>query len=505
MSALIGLDIGSGTIKAISLDLSSGLVTATSRRPMPVVHPHEGIHNHAEWSEHPAEALWEAICACLREVSQHGGRPLALGIASMAEAGFPVGPDGTPLDNAIAWFDRRSEPQTREVETRIPAPDLYRISGQRVSPSFGLTKLMWLRDHRPAVTAKMCHWLPIPAWILQRLTGTLAVDHTIAARSLLKDESKADWSPDLLDLAGIKASQLPPILWGSQLAGKVTQQAARQTGLPAGLPCAPGSHDHLCAAFCAGTFRCGDTVDSSGTAQAVIQLVPSFSPTPALASSGYAHYAGVLPGTFVIKAGLKAAGSALDWVVRLLSGVNQTPAYAALEQLAQQAPVGLDGPFWLPHFLESGTPQNDRNSRAALLSLTLSDNPGTLYRAFLESLAFWLRHNLETISSLSHLPVANLALIGGLTQVRLLSQIKADVTGFPLHTFVGGDEAAIGAALLAGIAAGVFATAEDATGSLSLQPETLEPVEHRQLVYSRLYHERYLKLYPLTSALQGSG
>ncbi len=494
MTFLAGLDLGSSSIKAVLFDADAGKVLASASRPTPVSHPTGGEPGSRQWSEHDPEALWQAVCACLREAC--GGKPVAgLSVASMAEAGLPLGVDGEALDPIIAWFDRRSEPQAAWIEEQISPANLFRLTGQRVSPSFGITKLLWLRQHRPQVFDRLATWLPIPAYILYRLTGERVTDYTIASRSLLFDQNRLGWSSELLDLAGLDSQQMPAALPGSAACGRITEDAASQTGLPVGAICAAGGHDHLCASFAAGAFEVGAVVDSTGTAQAVVQVLPAFLPDPRLADRGYACYSHVLPGQVILKAGLKAAGGAVDWLAHRLSSPGLEPDFAALETLARSG-IGLRaGPLWLPHLLESGSPESDRRSRAALVGARLDHDNGDLFRGMLESLAFWLRQNLEEMQVLSGHNAGEISLIGGVTRLNLLLELKADVLGREVHVPDVPEAAAVGAALLGGLACGLYSSPAEAVRSLHYGRRTVTPHAERSSWYDRLYTQAYLPLY----------
>jgi xylulokinase len=490
MPLLVGLDLGTTSIKSVVYDSDTGQIRSQSSRPTPVHHPLEG------WSEHDPQTLWQDVCDSLREACA-GLSPIAgLGIASMAEAGLPLGSDGAPLDHAIAWFDRRSEPQTEQIEQTIPAQELYAITGQRVSPSFGLTKLMWLEQNRRNVVNAMRVWLPLPAYILYRLTGETCVDTTIASRSLLFDQNMGAWSPRLAALANITPEQLPTVLPGSAPAGRITAAAARECGLPVGVVCAPGSHDHLCAALTAGAFQPGRLVDSCGTAQALVQILPRFLPDPRLAEHGFACYAHVLPEQYVLKAGLKAAGGAIEWLARLLSGPDRQPNYTWLEQNARAGVGQRSGPLWLPHLLESGSPEADRASRAALVGARMGHDAGDLFRGMLESLAFWLRHNLTVMAEYAGTVEGPAGLIGGLTRLSLLSELKAHILNQPVLVPELPEAAAVGAALLGGLACGVFTSGAEAAASIRYPHRRIDPDHRLAIWYDRLYREQYQPLYP---------
>jgi len=488
MALLVGLDLGTTSIKAALFDSASGRILASAAQPTPVENPRPG------WTEHDPQQLWQAVTIVLREAAA-GKNVAGLAIGSMAETGIALDEHGQELDKIIAWFDRRSEPQAAWVEAQRPVSALFSLTGQRVSPSFGITKLLWLRENRPEVFQRMRTWLPLSSYILYRLTGAFCADYSIASRSLLLDQNSLTWSPDLLGLAGLSAEQLPALSAGSAAVGQLTAQAAAQTGLPAGTICAAGGHDHLCASFAAGAFRPGAVVDSTGTAQAVVQILPAFQPDPRLGEHGFAHYAHVLPDQVILKAGLKAAGKAVDWLTHLLSGRGMLPDFAGLETSARAA-VGLRaGPIWLPHLLESGTPESDRRSRAALVGLRLEHDEGDIFRAMLESLAFWLRHNLEQMQTLTGQASQDIVLLGGVTRLRLLSELKADVLEQPVYVSEMPEATAVGAALLAGLACGVYATPAEAVRSLGYGLSQIDPDPQRSRWYSRLYEQAYLPLY----------
>jgi xylulokinase len=489
MTLLLGLDIGTTSLKAVLYDAARGEVVRIAVRPTPISHPREG------WSEHDPLALWEATTACIREAA--AGLPVAaLAISSMAEAGLLIDSSGKPLSPIIAWYDRRSETQAAWIEQQIPVADLYRITGQRVSPSFGVTKLLWLRDNLPQAYSRGSFWLPVPSYLLWRLSGQLAVDYTIAARSLLFDQRSLDWSGQLLDLFQLPPAFFPPVHPGGTPIGTLTTQTAEETGLPRGTLCVLGGHDHLCAALAAGAHIPGSVTDSTGSANALLLLLPHFLPDPALAERGYASYAYVLNGRYALKGGLKAAGSAIEWLARLTSPENNLD-YAQLEAAASQGIGSRAGPLWLPHLIGSGTPQGDRFSRAALIGLQAEHDRSDLFRGMLESLAMWTRHNLEEMHRLTLLDIASFALTGGVTRLKLLSQLKADVLNRSVLVPQVPEAAATGAALLAGLGAGAFTDPSQALASLHYACIQFDPLPQHAAWYDRLYQQVYLPLYSM--------
>lgn len=502
MPFLLGLDIGTTSIKAVLYNSLSGMIVRTAARPTPISHPQEG------WSEHNPEALWQAAVAVIREAAQ--GEPvIGLAISSMAEAGVLIDRNGQALSPIIAWFDRRSEPQAAWIEQKVSMAELYRITGQRVSPSFGVVKLLWLRENLPQAFAQGVMWLPVPSYLLYRLTQESAVDYTIAARTLVFDQHLLDWSKPLLDTFDLPISLFPRVYPGSSVVGRVTGQAAQETGLQQSTQCALGGHDHLCATFAGGAHTTGAVTDSSGSANALLMLLPRFLPDPALGERGYASYAYLLKDLYVLKGGLKAAGNAVDWLVRQLSPGSSASRYAELETLASSGVGRRAGPLWLPHWIGSGTPEGDRFSRAALIGVKFEHDRGDLYRALLEGLAFWTRYNLEQMQALTQVPLDSLTLMGGVTRIKLLSQLKANVLNQPVLVPQIPESAATGAALLAGLGTGVYGNPIEAAdspqyGRIQIDPQP-EYVDWYNILYHQVYQTLYATLKPINDALEQIG
>ena len=256
----------------------------------------------------------------------------------------------------------------------------------------------------------------------------------MASRTLLFDQQRLAWSAEMLALAGLTAEQLPEPRPGGTQTGRLSAEAAAATGLTAGTPCILGGHDHLCAAFAAGAYAAGSVVDSCGTAEAVLAVVPGFHSSAFIAEAGYACYAHVLPGHYILKGGLKAAGGAVEWLARQLAG--PVPPASCPMRSSRPRPgrgsAGGPGRSGCLHLIGAGTPEGDRHSMAALVGARAEHNQGDLFRGLLESLAFWLRQNMEAIQDLTGLAAGEVILLGGTVRLHLLAQLKAEVLGQPV-------------------------------------------------------------------------
>jgi len=492
MGYLLGLDIGTTTIKAGLYDPQTGQLARLTSQPTPVEHPSPPL------SQHDPDILWQAICRCLREISSDHSID-ALAISSFAEAGLPLDSQGKPLYPIIAWYDPRTAPQAEWWQKQLSMEELYLITGQRLSPSFGVNKYLWIKEHHPQVIADMAKWASCSDYILFRLTGKLVTDYTQASRTMLFDQKSLSWSEKMLGLAGIRVDQLPLIQCGGTIAGAVTDKAAKETGLPSGLPCVLGGHDHLCASLTAGGIQPGIAIDSMGTSQSTLVVVDHFLSDLAVVQNGFVCYAHVIPNAYILKAGIHAAGGAIEWLADLLSGSKDSDGEIDFLKLEKEATIGVAktiGPLWLPHFNGSGTPEVDWNSRAALLGVRMEHTRGDILRGLWESQAFWLKHNFEEIRRLSGQKIENVILLGGATRIKLLSRLKSSILNIPALLPTLSESAITGAALLAGIGVGVINNPQDAVNSLKMEMERIDPDPVLYEWYQPIYENLYLRFFP---------
>lgn len=488
MSLLAGLDIGSTTVKAVLLDSASGLVVRQSSLPTPTHHPRP------DWSEHDPLELFAAAAACLREICQ-GVHPAAVSISSFAEAGLPLDAAGEPLHPIVSWFDRRCQPQADRWDEWIDPAELHAISGQRSSPSFGVNKLLWFIENCPEQAARMSAWLSTPDYLFFRLTGSQATDRSIASRTMLFDQTALDWSPRLMALAGISPSLLPPVYPSGTHVGVIRPEAAALTGLPAGTPCVLGGHDHPCAAFAAGLYQPGRLVDSIGTAEALMLSTSSFISSAEIARQAFSCYAHLLEGQYIYKGGLKLAGGAIDWFLALISGGHALDL-SGLEQEARQSIGQESGPLWLLHWIGSGSPEGDPHSMAAVVGMCAHHTRADLFRGMLVSMACWTRQNLERMQATAGQTPAEMTLLGGVSRLRLLAELKASLLGIPVRISTIPEASAVGAALLAGLGIETYASPMEAVTSLQYPPLQIDPVRPWTDWINPIYLNAYLPLYP---------
>lgn len=362
----IGLDVGTTSIKAVAFDRGDN-VAASSERATPTMHVDGG-------AEYDALALWDGAVAVLRDViSQLAGdhRPVGVAVASMGEAGVLIDRSGEPVDNVIAWFDSRTEPQASWWAEVVGVDRTRRITGLSPRPVFGAAKMLWTKEHRPDAWATGQRWLNIADWIAYRLCGEMATDHSLASRTMLLDLAALRWSDELIDAAHVDHGMLAPLMASGTPLGCVTATAAAATGLPQDTIIGVGGQDHVCAALALGVVEPGMMLDSIGTAEAFFLVTDGMDTTGTVAEAGIGQGAHVEPGRTYAMTGLQRGGGRIDerrtelgleWDQFLLT----TDAAAVIEEVAADGQARIEalltatGTDDVRHIVTGGGSQNAR-------------------------------------------------------------------------------------------------------------------------------------------------
>jgi len=487
---LIGIDLGTTHCKAIGFK-AEGDIFHTARFATPASHPKPG------WAEHPAEELWSAIAAGIRDVvrkaKEEGEEILAVGVAGMAEAGLLIDRDMRPLTEIHAWYDKRPEPYVAWWNEEGRSDRVYRSAGIAPTAKCPLLKLQWIRDHQTGVFEKAWKWLHAPDYIAHRLTGEIGTDFSLAGRTFAFDIHERRWNPQALEIAGVPESLFPEVYKGDSPVGLVTAKAAEATGLPAGIPVVIGGHDHICGAAAVGALESGAVVDSMGTAESLVGVVDRL-PLDAIKPGGYSYGCHVTGDRHYVMGSFSASGASIEWWIDRLysdqSGDRGGGRYRWLLDLLDRAPEGPTGVLFLPYLRGSAPPGKNPNATGALLGLRDGVDAATLMKAVLEGLACEYRRALENMPIPAR---GEVIAIGGGTRNPHLMRIKAAVAGRSLVAPQVDEAVAQGAALQAGVAAGVYANLAQAAEAAYRDARRVEPDPGLMDRYDRWYREVYLQ------------
>jgi xylulokinase len=434
---VVGLDLGTQSLKAVVCDealrvLGRGAVSYPTQYPGPGC----AEQDPQDWEA----ALGPAIAGALAAAGVRPEAIAALAITGQLDGCVAVDPAGAPLHPALIWQDRRAVADAARVDAR----SLFARTGQVADAGHMAPKLAWLRRARPA--AARFHQ-PV-SYLVERLTGAAVIDPALASTTMLLDLATARWSAELLDAFEVGADELPALQPACAVAGVLTAEGARRTGLPAGIRVAVGTGDDFAAPIGAGVVAPGPVVCVVGTAEVVGGLAarPVLDAAREPMVETHAFPAG---GFFVENPGWMSGG-AVRWAARLL-GLSGD---AELDALAAGAPAGADGVTFVPALAGAMTPVWRPHARGTLHGLAAGHDRGHIARAVLEGLACAARDVVTRLGELG-LAAREVVLVGGGAHSRVWSQIRADLVGVPHRVAAHADATPIGAAMIAAVAAGL--------------------------------------------------
>jgi len=464
VTTLVGLDVGTTGVKAVAIS-PTGEVLATDEEAYPLSTPRPG------WAEQDPEDWWRAAEAVLERLPFG---EVWLGLSGQMHGLVCLDEADRVLRPAILWNDQRTGAECAEIEERIGLGRLIELTGNRALPGFTAPKLLWLRRHEPDVYARIRRILLPKDHVLLRLTGEHGIDAADASGTLLFDVRGRRWSDEVTDALEIPREWLPNVEESTVYGGAGDQQAA---------------------ALGVGVVRPGVLSVVIGTSGVVLAALPEYRAEP----QGRVHvFCHAVPGTWEAMGVMLSAAGALQWFRDTLA-----PG-ASFEQLTAEAeewPAGAEGLTFLPYLAGERTPHADPSARAMFEGLSLRHDRGGLVRAVLEGVAYGLRDSLELLRGLGVDAQVGRASGGG-ARSRLWLEIVASALGLPLELTEVEEGSAYGAALLAGVSNGVFASAEEAVSACVRVRDRIEPND----AWSRVYDEgyaRYRALYPAVKSVEG--
>ncbi len=474
-SVLVGLDVGTTGIKAVAVS-PEGEVLAHAEEEYPLSTPRPG------WSEQDPEDWWRASEAALAAVG--AARASGIGLSGQMHGLVALDASDRVLRPAILWNDQRTGVECEEIEERIGRERLIKLTGNRALTGFTAPKLLWLRRHEPKVYERIAHVLLPKDYVRLRLSGERAIDVADASGTLLFDVARRRWSDEVLDALEIPRDWLPEALESPEASGHTRD----------GVPVAAGAGDQAAGALGVGVDRPGPVSVVLGTSGVVFAALPAFQADPEGRVHAFCH---AVPGGWHAMGVMLSAAGSLRW---LRDVVAPAASYEELAADAARIPAGAAGVLFLPYLSGERTPHADPNARAAFVGLRIADGRGTLTRAALEGVAYGLRDSLELLLALGVLPDVGRASGGG-ARSRLWLEIVASVLGLPLELTAVEEGAAYGAALLGGVAAGVFADVHEAVAACVRIRERIDPNDSWREVYEGGY-ARFRALYPALKTLE---
>jgi ribulokinase len=503
MDYVIGVDIGTQSTKALLCDAHGRIVAQHASAYQPDTPQPSWAE---QWPQVWLDAVVESIAACVKSAvaSVPGFAPhevAAICIDSLyGGSGIPVDDALEPLHPCLIWMDRRATAEVDWVRATLDLERLGAITGNGVDSYYGFTKMLWLANRKPDVFRATRYFVPPNAFVIQRLTGELAVDRSSAGNiGGVYDFATGRWSGEMLDALGIPRATMPERLVAStDVVGGLTAAAAAALGLAPGTPVVAGGVDAAVATLAAGVTRPGQHVAMIGSSMCWGFVSRDVDARHGLISMP--HVFGTAADAYVF-GGAITAGAAVTWFrdnfcrdLEAAAAREGADVHDLLDAGASTVPAGSDGVVFLPYLMGERSPIWDGKASGAFAGLNLYHRREHLYRAVLEGVAFALRHNIDAgVASGAKLD-RPLIVVGGAARSDLWMQIIADVTGRPVLTIAEDVEAAMGAAMLAAYGVGLIDDAEVRRGWATLVPRAT-PDAATVARYDRIF-DVYRGLYP---------
>ncbi|MCC8101621.1 MAG: hypothetical protein LIP11_04960 [Clostridiales bacterium] len=487
---LLAIDVGTTNTKAALFNTAGTLLYSASRRHK-VDSPQEG------YAEHDAEKVWwgevKAVCRELMDHPQVDPAAVAsIGVSALSPALAPVDADGNALYPGMLYgLDRRAMKEIQELKEQFAAK-MGENSAEGISPLSTGPKILWLKRHEPEIFEKAAYFVGVPSFVVMKLTGEMVADYgCYNIGGLPFSREKFDWDDEMCEACGITRDRLPKLKFGTELAGHVTPEAARETGLMAGTPVAVSTGDFPAESISYGTIYSpwiklsfGTTVGVNFGSDHGMTLFPDYD---------YRH-----PKKHIRGGAMSNGCSTIDWTISMLSGVGDDVVRISddvLQSMVDSVPAGSNGVVMLPYLNGEKTPFSDPEAKGVIFGLQSRHGQAEIYRASLEALAYSIRHNLQRAPEGAH----DAVVLGGGTRIPGLMQIVSDVTGFTLTKLEMMNGSLVGDAFVAGMACGMYSTLSDIDPWVKTGG-TVTPNPVNKVVYDEGF-ARYRKLYEMTAPL----
>ena len=484
MGVLLGLDVGTTGARAVAVDESGHLISEASSE-YPLHTPHPG------WAEQDPEDWWRGAKEALSEVAgQVEDQAVGIGLTGQMHGSVFLNSSDEVIRPALLWNDQRTEKQCEKITEAVGAERLIRIAGNPALTGFQAPKVLWLHDEEPENYENTSRVLLPKDYVRLKLTGEYATDASDAAGTLFLDVGKRNWSQEILDALEVPIEWMPTVHEGPENTGKLRENVANELGLPSGIPVAAGGGDNAAAAVGVGVVQEGVISSSVGTSGVIFAHTGEFTPDPSGALHAFCH---AVPDAYHLMGVTLSAGGSLAWWHDTL---DERFDYEELSELAAQAPPGSEGLLFLPYLSGERTPHSDPAARGSFFGLTNRHDKSHMTRALMEGVIFSLRDSVEIMRELGT-PIEQVRATGGGAKGELWRQLQADIYGLPIHRTTTDEGPAYGAALLAGVAAGVYEDVQEASAQVELRDGATEPEEENVRFYEE-YYEVYRTLYPAT-------
>ena len=492
---VLGIDVGTTSVKSVLLNHEGVSVASETKEYTLDMGPNDIC-------EVPPEVYWNITCQVIRELlfATKINPELVKGLAfsSQGETLIVVDDSGKPLRKAIVWLDNRSTAEAREIEQKFGSQHIMDITGQpEVLPIWPATRILWFKKNEPETFRKAHKYLLVEDYLLYKMTGKYQTEQSLASSTLYFDIVKKTWWPEMLEFLEISASQLPEVNPSGISIGTITPEAAKKTGLSINTQCVTGAYDHPAGAIGAGSIHSGDVTLTIGTSMAMCVSMDKPIANLALKLPCQCH---AVNGLYFLLPYGQTAGMVLRWFrdefcsnEMLQAQREDADPYDLMIEKAKKIPAGADGLIMLPHLMGAGSPEYNTEAKGVFEGIKMGMTKAHFIRAILESVVCMVNKNIQIVRG-EGIIIRDIHVLGGGSKSRLWVQILADMTGIPVHTLMISENAATGAALLAGVGTKLFANL-NAACQVSVKSHTLIEPDLKMHEQYKTTYKKYIELY----------
>lgn len=483
----IGIDLGTSSVKLVVMSGEGKVVTSVSKE-YDVYFPKPG------WAEQNPEHWWLAVKDGLKEllvkskVSSESVK--GIGFSGQMHGLVALDKDYEVIRPAILWCDQRTQEECDYLNNVIGQAKVSEYTGNMALTGFTAPKILWMKNHEPELFSRIKHIMLPKDYIRFRLTGELATDVSDASGMLLLDVKNRVWSKEMLDISGITEEMLPKLCESWEPTGTLLKEVAEYTGLQEATVVVGGAGDQAAGAVGTGTVSEGIISAALGTSGVIFASSEEYELDDNNRLHSFCHANGKYHQMGVM---LSAAACLKWWVDELNKDVQGDTFEVLLEEAAKSVP-GSNGVVFLPYLMGERTPYSDPYAKGVFFGLSMTTNRGDMTRAVLEGVCFGLRDSFEILKQLN-VPIKEVRVSGGGSKSILWRQTLADILNAPVVCINASEGPAYGAAILAAVGCGQFATVDEACAELIKVTDAVQPIAEHVEAYNKVY-KVYNELYP---------
>jgi Sugar (pentulose and hexulose) kinases len=484
---ILGIQIGTSKVRVKAYDLAGNL-QGKDTQLIRIYHPYPQYH------EIDAQELWAGTCAAIKNCIQNmkNTRILSIGISSVGESHVLLDRHGDPLERIITWYDQRAIQQAAALRQCVGEDRIYAITGQFVSPKFGICKAMWVRDNTPEVYSRVAHLLTLHDYIIYRLTGRMMTEYSMASRMMCFNIEKMEWSEELLKFARLPKDCLPEVFPGGSPAGIISREASRLTDLAEGTPVFAGGHDHACAAVAVDIFQDNVMLDSMGSAETTVVATE----TRLDIDKGFRNQIAVYPhfGSKPFRAvtSIQAFGVVFDWLKQWICAGDQLNSDEELQRLLRQMDITNQTPrklLFMPHLRGL---QEAPKAMGTFFGIDENCGCQDMIRAVAEGMSFELCRRTAACENAFDRDFFSIRAVGEYSSLPTLMYLKSAIVAKEIETIPQTDAITFGAALMGALGAGILAELDLQD---VFQPNAGYASDYKTIQKYRSKYEQYLNVH----------